>query len=211
MHESEIERCIDSVERLWPEKGKSNPRYNDVQRDALRRKLRHRTQEQLAAMLEWLIDHCKFRPELSEYHDAAVELGFESSQIRPSSKRYEWEPTSCKFCAGEGLLRVIMLHEYNFDSQNTGKRSRRFIDLGGYSDLKWFGYKFLEGYTSYVFRCCCSAGDLQQHPTAWPKWQDRYYGSVFISRPSESKKQESGFKTFGSAVPTLKRPELSID
>lgn len=123
--------------------------------------------EQRDEIYQYLVKHTLKFPVIADYYNAARECGFLASHIRDTTTSLfvGYEPTSCRLCGGEGVLRVI---KSGWFDEDTGKMYLRVERVGQYSRLD----NDVPGPTySFVYRCSCDAGDRKEIPKRWTKWR----------------------------------------
>lgn len=139
------------------------------------RKLERFSDAELQAIFDRVIESSKYMPRIADIYSAATDLEMLAKPAADGSKSHTWERTDCKLCEGEGRLNVIMQTTYGEATASGRDKTVRFADLGPYSDKKWIGYPWQEGFNSYIFRCSCEAGEAETIPKAWPRWDpDRH-------------------------------------
>lgn len=149
------------------------------------------TDAQLDAIFDKLLETCKFQPKVSDVFNAATDLALLAKPTSDHEASHNWVKTNCPLCEGEGRLCAIFqtLHEI---TANERRKTRRFIDVGPYSDARWIGHEWDEGYATYIFRCCCDSGDVPTIPKAYPRWDTDRHG-----RPAQQVQQPDTVPVYG--------------
>jgi hypothetical protein len=141
------------------------------QRAAYFQKLERFNSEQLDEIYSKVLELTAHFPKIKDIYDAARELGFLSDALDASrNKPHVWQETECRFCAGSGLMAAM--YEQEFEHGDSGAvQVLKLVHVGPYhrsSDRR----RAQPFEVLAVFRCKCSAGDVDTIQRGLPRWSD---------------------------------------
>lgn len=155
---------IDICERSFSE---AKVKLGPSQRSIYEEKLRSFTDQDLDRIFEKVLELTRSFPKIKDIYDAARELGMLGAERVSNSPKHHWQVTDCGFCRGEGRIAIIWVCKV--EERQTGIcEIRQLAEVFPYS--KSFDYQFKPNEYRSIFRCQCSAGDMETLPKSWPKW-----------------------------------------
>lgn len=185
------------IEEQWA----SKEPLTQVQTQTMIGKLSRFEDVQRQRILDWLLEHCKFRPKVPDIFDAARELGMLERTVQSSVDRHEWHRTDCRLCGGEGRLQVWQRF------WNEGERRASSVTkIYRYGSLEAMEHKPEPGEYSFIFRCSCHAGDAPTLPQGWPRWSGNVHQS-HLETPEAAKTEPTrqDFLRVGQVAGTARR------
>lgn len=112
---------------------------------------------------------CKHLPSIAEIFTAAQECGWRerTSEFRP----HAWKPTDCRLCDGSGLLAAFWSQEFSKPEVGPETQCLRLHYVMPYHSSGEYGSRKDHDDIRAVYRCSCSAGQVDTLPRGVPIWR----------------------------------------